>query len=122
MFGPDGFGGIHGDAGTITAAAGQTVGIIARWSIRRSGSNPDGKPRLRFRAHFSWKQDALMSMISRGQLKGRVRVQMKTVKGLENIDIVQWDEWKLDEDGALTLENILHFDTQPLDRTIFTAK
>lgn len=122
MFGPEGYGGIRGDAGTITAAAGATVGIIARWSIRRSGANPGGAPRLRFRAHFSWKQDGLMSMIEKGQLKGRVRVQMKTKNGLENIDIVSWDEWKLDEDGALTLENILHFDTQPLGRTVFTAK
>lgn len=122
MFGPEGYGGIRGEAGYITAAAGAKVGIIARWSIRRSGSNPNGTPRLRFRAHFSWKQDALMNMIQKGALKGRVRVQMKTKNGLEDIDIVQWDEWRMDEDGALTLENILHFDTQPMGRIISASK
>jgi hypothetical protein len=39
---------------------------------------------------------------------------MKTSKGNEQVDVVNWDDWKLDEDGALTLENVLHFDTAPL--------
>lgn len=114
MFGPEGMGGIAGTDGYITAAAGSKVAIMARWQIRRTGSNPDGKPRLQFRAWFSWKQDALMNMISKGQLKGRVRVQMRGKNGPEDIDVVQWDEWKMNEDGALVLENILHFDTKPI--------
>jgi hypothetical protein len=114
MFGPDGYGGIAGRDGEITVVGGAKAAVIARWSIRRVGSNPDGKPRLRFRAHFSWKQDTLMSMCAKGQMKGRVRVFMQTNKGKEQVDVVNWDEWKLDEDGALTLENIMHFDTAPL--------
>jgi len=114
MFGPEGFGGIRGDAGEITALGGAKVAIIARWQIRREGTRSDGKPMLTFKAWFSWKQDALMKMCQRGDLKGRVRVQMKTKVGLENVDVVHWDEWQLNDDGMLTLRNIVHFDTQPI--------
>lgn len=113
MFGPSGEGGINGTDGRVEAAAGATVGIITRWTIRRSGIYPDGRPRLRFKGQFSYVNVGLMTLISQGTLKGRVRVQMKTVKGNENIDVVNWDEWRF-EDGVLILENILHFDTQPL--------
>lgn len=115
MLGPDGYGGLAGQDGEITAAGGAKVAVIARWSIRRSGSNPDGTPKLRFRAHFSWKSDVLLKMCSRGEMRGRVRVFMLG-KGRvkEQVDVVNWDEWIVDEDGALTLENIMHFDTEPL--------
>jgi hypothetical protein len=114
IFGPEGFGGIAGREGEITALGGAKVAIIVKWSIRRSGNNPDGRPRLRFRAWFSWKSDVLMRMCSKGELKARIRVFMMTKKGREQVDVVNWDEWKVDEDGALTLENVLHFDTEPL--------
>lgn len=120
MFGPDGFGGIAGQDGEITALGGAKVAIIARWSIRRNGTNPPSPinpnptPRLRFRAHFSWRNEVLLKMCGRGELKPRIRVFMKTAKGREQTDVVNWDEWRLDEDGALTLENVLHFDVEPL--------
>lgn len=114
MFGPEGFGGIAGQDGEITAAGGAKVAIIARWSIRRAGTNPGGKPRLRFRAHFSWAQPVLLKMCQDGKLKGRVKVYMKTVKGKEQVDVVNWDSWIVDADGALTLDNVLYFDTEPM--------
>lgn len=107
MFGPhsasDEAVGIRGDAGYITVAAGAKAGIIRMWNIKRSGTNPDGTPRLRFRAQFQWMNDVLMGM----KLQKRVVVQMRTKEGYENIDILGWDEWRL-EGGVLTLENILH--------------
>jgi hypothetical protein len=117
IFGPEGFGGIKGSDGQITVMGGAVAATIARWSIRRVGTNPDGSPRLRFRAHFSWRNDVLMKMCGRGELIGRVRVFMLGTKGKEQIDVVNWDEWIVDEDGALTLENVLHFDTAPLGIT-----
>ncbi len=53
-------------------------------------------------------------MCGRGELKGRIRVFMLTKNGKEQVDVVNWDEWRLDENGALVLENVLHFDTEPL--------
>jgi hypothetical protein len=100
------FAAIRGDAGYITAA-GARVGLIGRWKIERAEAGPDGKPRFRFRAQFSWRNDALMGLISRGRLKGRVVLQMKTKKGVEDVDLVAWDEWRM-EDGILTLENVLY--------------
>lgn len=117
MFGPDGFGGIAGKDGQITAMGGAVVAQIAKWSIRRTGTNPDGKPRLRFSAWFSWRNDVLLKMCGRGELKGRIRVFMQTTKGKEQVDVVNWDEWRLDEDNVLRLENVLHFDTEPLGIT-----
>ena len=116
MFGPDGVGGIRGTDGEITAMGGAKCAIIASWTIRRSGTNPDGKPRLRFKAQFSWRNDTLMRMCAKGELKGRIRVFMMGKNGREQIDVVNWDEWK-DESGVLTLENVLHFDTEPLGIT-----
>lgn len=114
IFGPEGFGGIKGTDGEITVLGGAKVAVIARWTIRRTGTNPDGKPRLTFRAWFSWRNDTLMKMCSRGEMKARVRVFMLGIKGKEQIDVVNWDEWIVNEDGMLTLENALHFDTAPL--------
>lgn len=96
---------IRGNDGYITAAAGAKVGIMSRWVIRHSGQHPDGKPRFRFRAQFRWINEPLMAMVGRGDLKGRVILQMKTTKGQENVDILGWDEWRM-EDGVLTLENV----------------
>lgn len=93
---------IKGDAGYITAA-GAKAAIINRWNITRSGLKPDGKPRLRFRAQFSWSNDVLMTM----KLKKRVVVQMKTKYGMENVDILDWAESRY-EGGVLTLEDILY--------------
>lgn len=114
MFGPDGFGGIRGTDGEITVMGGQKAAIIARWSIRRTGTNPGDKPRLTFLAHFSWKSDALLRMCQKGELRGRVRVFMLSNKGKEQIDVVNWDEWIINEDGRLELTNVMHFDTEPL--------
>lgn len=115
MFGPDGFGGMRGHDGEITATGGAKVAVISHWTIRRVGTNPDGKPRLRFRAQFSWKSDVLMRMCERGEMKGRVKVFMSTAsKGNQQVDIVNWDEWKTEESGILVLENVMHFDTEPL--------
>src|SRR5262245_43543516 len=108
MFGPEGFGGIRGLDGEITALGGAKVGIISQWTIRRVGTNSNGTPRLRFRARFSWSNPVLLKMCSKGELKGRVRVFMLTGKGKEQVDVVNWDEWRNEDDGALTLENVLH--------------
>lgn len=120
MFGPEGFGGIGGGDGEITVLGGAKVAVIARWSIRRVGTNPADAthpqpyPRLRFRAQFSWKNDTLMNMCRKGEMKGRVRVFMLTKNGREQVDVVNWDEWIIDGDGALELTNVMHFDTEPL--------
>ena len=119
MFGPEGYGGIRGTDGYITAAAGAKVATMSRWSIRRSGTNPDGSPQLRFRANFSWKQDGLMAMCGRGDLKARIRLQMRTERhGIQEIDVVNWDQWQMNEDGMLTLENVLHFDTKDVGQIV----
>lgn len=108
MLGPDNVGIIAGDAGFITAAAGAKIAIISRWNIKRSGTKPDGSPRLRFRAQFSYVNEALMAMKVNGlPLQKRVIVQMRTKNGLEDVDILDWAEWRL-EGGVLTLEDILH--------------
>jgi hypothetical protein len=114
MFGPEGFGGISGKDGEVTGLGGATVATIARWQIRRSGSNPDGSPKLRFRAWFSWRNQVLMDMCQKGVMKGRVRLYMLSSKGKEQIDLVQWDQWFLNDDGMLTLENVTAFDTSPM--------
>lgn len=110
MFGPNPAPGvdpaIQGDAGYVTVAAGAKAGIINRWVIRRSGTNPDGTPRLRFKAQFSWLNDALMGM----KMQKRVRVQMRTKVGYEDIEILGWEEMRY-EGGVLILENILYTET-----------
>ena len=106
---PGQFGLIRGDAGEVTAAAGAKVGIISKWVIAPKRMRPNGTPELQFKAQFSWKNDALMGMIARGALKGRVLVHMRTKYGLENIDVVQWAEWRM-EGGVLILEDIVHFE------------
>ena len=114
MFGPEGFGGMRGGDGEITGLGGAKVAIIARWNIRRNGTRPDGSPQLYFRAWFSWRNDVLMKMCQNGTMKGRVRVFMQSSKGKEQIDIVEWSEWQVNEDGMLTLQNITAFDTAPM--------
>jgi len=101
---------IKGDAGTVTVAAGATAGIIKAWNVTRAGLKPDGKPRLRFRAQFSYFSETLMTMKG---MKKRVRVQMKTNYGVETIDIVDWAEARF-EDNILTLEDIMYFETSPI--------
>lgn len=93
------------------------AGKIARWQIRRTGTHRDGSPKLTFRAWFSWRNDTLMNMCSNGTMKGRVRVFMIGTKGREQIDIVNWDQWELNPDGMLTLENVLAMDTSPISTT-----
>lgn len=88
----------------MTVAAGAKAGIISQWNITRSGLKPDGKPRLRFRAQFSYVNDVLMGMKG---MKKRVVVQMRTKYGLENVDILDWEEARF-EGGVLTLENIMY--------------
>jgi len=104
---PGQFGTIRGDAGYITASAGAKVGIISKWVIIPVRMKVDGKPELQFKAQFSWKNDALMNMVARGTLKGRVVVQMRTKVGMENVDVLAWSEWRMDG-GVLYLEDILH--------------
>lgn len=96
---------------------GAKVAVIAKWTIRRTGTNPDGRPRLTFRSWFSWKNDTLMNMCRKGELKGRVRVFMLGKNGREQIDVVNWDTWELNPDGMLVLDNVMHFDTEPLGIT-----
>lgn len=111
MLGPDGFGVIQGDTGSITVA-GAKAAIINRWNIRRVGTKPDGKPKLQFKAQFSWINETLMNLKQHGQpMKKRVVVQMKTKYGVENVDILDWQESKL-EGGVLILTDIAHFEGQ----------
>ena len=96
---------LHGDAGYVTVAAGAKAGIINRWRMTPAGRNPDGTPRLRFQAQFSWVNTTLMEM----KLQKRIVVQIKTKFGQENVDILAWDEWRF-EGGVLTLENAIKFE------------
>lgn len=110
MLGPDNVGAIQGDAGEITVAGGAKAGIIKKWVITRSGTNPDQTARLRFRAQFSWLNETLMNLKVGGQpMKKRVVVYMKTKYGRENVDIIDWEESRL-EGGVLTLEGITRFE------------
>jgi hypothetical protein len=95
---------IRGDAGYVTVAAGATAGTINQWNITRAGLKPDGKPRLRFRAQFSYANDVLMNMKG---MKKRVVVQMRTKYGVENVDILDWAEARF-EGNVLTLEDIMY--------------
>lgn len=107
---PGQFGIIRGDAGYITAAAGAKVGIISKWVIIPTRMRENGTPELSFKAQFSWKNDALMAMVGRGDLKGRVIVQMRNKHNrIENVDVVSWAQWRL-EGGILYLDDILHFE------------
>lgn len=94
---------IRGDAGFVKVGPGAQAGIISRWNITGSGLKPDGTPKLRFRAQFSWVNETLMGL----KMPKRIVVQMKTKYGQENVDILGWDDWRF-EGGILTLENILH--------------
>lgn len=108
MLGPEGFGAVHGDSGEITVAGGAKAGIIKTWNIRRSGTNLDGTPRLRFKAQFSWLNETLMNLPER-IAKKRIVLSMRSKIGFENVDIVAWEEARL-EGGVLILENITKFD------------
>ncbi len=85
-------------------AAGAKAGIISQWNITRAGLKPDGKPRLRFRAQFSWTSDTLMNMKG---MKKRVVVKMRTKYGVENVDILDWAEARF-EGNVLTLEDVMY--------------
>lgn len=100
---------IRGDTGYVTASAGATVATIGKWIIVPSGTKPDGTVRLQFKAQFSFRNDTLMGMIGRGQLKGRIVVQMRRQHGIESIDILDWQEWHF-EGGVLRLEDITRFE------------
>jgi hypothetical protein len=104
---------IRGSDGYITAAAGAKVAIFSRWVIRHSGTKPDGKPMFRFKGQFRWINPTLMAMVGRGTLKGRVMIQGKFKNGTQNVDILGWDEWNLDADQTLTLENIYQTESGP---------
>lgn len=100
---------ITGDAGQVLASAGAKVGIISIWKLVPMRQKPDGTPELQFKCQFSWKNDVLMNMVSRGQLKGRVQVTFRSKRGMETIDIVHWDQWRMDG-GILYLDNVTYFD------------
>lgn len=115
---PGMFGEIEGDSGQVLASAGAKAAIISRWKVVPSRMKPDGTPQLQFKCQFSWKNDMTMGMLAKGILKGRVQVRMQTRRGIEEIDIVGWDEWRMDG-GVLYLENIVHFDAKVLkQRTV----
>ena len=101
---PGQFGVIRGDTGTIKVGPG-TGGIIKSWVVKPVGTKPDGTPRLQFKCQFSWMSEAILNL----NMAKRVQVQVQTKYGQENIDILAWDDWRLDG-GVLTLENILHFE------------
>jgi hypothetical protein len=110
---------IRGRDGFITAAAGAKVAIFSRWRIEHSGNKPDGTPRHRFRGQFSWVNEPLMNMVTSGKLKGRVILQGKFKNGAENVDILGWAEWRM-ENGVLTLEDIYQVEGvkfRPIDDT-----
>ena len=108
---------IRGDSGYVTAAAGAKVGIISRWKfeVSRAGT-PTDPPEYRFSAQFSYMNDSLMHLVTTGKLKGRVVVQMRTVRGIEQIDIVSWAQWRL-ENGVLTLDDVHGVDAVVKSRT-----
>lgn len=94
---------LHGDSGYVMCGPGK-AGIVSRWRMTPAGRNPDGTPRLRFQCQFSWQNDVLMGL----SMKKRIVVQIKTKYGQENVDILDWDDWRY-EGGVLTLENAKHF-------------
>lgn len=98
---------INGNSGWVTVAGGAKAAIFGQWNITRSGLKPDGKPVLRLRARFSWANDTLMSL----KMKKRVVLQVKTKLGVEDIDVLDWQEWRIEGD-MLVLEDIAHFDAK----------
>ena len=99
--------------------SGAKAAIMARWTMRRTGTRKDGTPVLTFRAWFSWRNDTLMGMCQKGILKGRVRLFMfSESKGREQIDLVTWEQWELNPDGMLVLEDVRAMDTSPLRETL----
>lgn len=110
---PGQFAEIRGDAGQVLASAGAKVGIISRWKVEPVRMKADGTPELQFKAQFSWRNDVLMNMLSRGTLKGRVQVTFRSKRGNETIDIVAWDQWRM-EGGVLTLDNVTYFESAKL--------
>lgn len=99
---------ITGDAGQVLITGGK-AGVISRWKIVPVRQKPDGTPELQFKAQFSWRNDVTMGLISRGVVKGRVQVSMRTKKGLETLDIVQWAQWRMDG-GILYLDDVMYFE------------
>lgn len=109
---PGQFAEISGDAGLVLITGGQ-AGVISRWKLVPVRMKPDGTPELQFKCQFSWKNDLTLSMIQRGVVKGRVQVKFRTKNGMEQIDIVGWDQWRMDG-GVLYLDNVMHFDSKVL--------
>src|SRR5512146_2846505 len=109
---PAQFAEISGDAGQVLIIGG-VAGKFSRWKIAPVRMKPDGTPELQFKAQFSWKNDMTMGMISRGAVKGRVQVSFLSKRGRETIDIVAWDQWRL-EGGILYLDNVMYFDSGKL--------
>ena len=62
---------------------------------------------LTFKAQFSWKNDALMNMCARGQLRGRIIVQILTKQGHEDVDILGGNGWRMDGD-ILIIEDVMY--------------
>ena len=104
------FGKVQGDAGIVKVGPAQ-AGIINRWVVQPTGKNPDGSARLTFKCQFSWYSEALMTV----KMRKRVIVTMKTRYGTENVDIVKWDDERL-EGGVLTLENIMSFESRVISK------
>lgn len=96
---------IRGKDGYISAG-GAKVAIFNRWVIKKGvGVTDDGSPRFNFKGQFSWHNAVMLAMVTKGTLRGRVILQMMTTKGRENVDILGWEEWRL-EDGVLHLTGI----------------
>lgn len=110
---PGTFGEIEGDSGVVLAGAGATAAIISRWKVVPLRTKPDGTTELQFKAQFSWKNDVTMGMLAKGIMRGRVQVKFRTKLGLEQIEIVGWDQWRMDG-GILYLDNVTYFDSKVL--------
>ncbi len=109
---PGQFAEITGDAGQVLITGGK-AGIISRWKLAPVRMKADGTPELQFKAQFSWKNDMTMGMIARGVVKGRVQVTFRSKRGLETVDIVHWEQWRMDG-GILYLDNVMYFDSGKL--------
>lgn len=113
---PGQFSEISGDAGDVLIIGGK-AGVISKWKVVPVRMKPDGTPELQFKCQFSWKNDMALGMIQRGVVKGRVQVRMRTKRGLEQIDIVHWEQWRMDG-GILYLDDIMYFDSNVVKQRV----
>lgn len=99
---------VKGTAGWVQRAAGSRPAIINHWTITRSGIVPGTNvPRLRFRASFSFVNNALMDLPDKLGGSKRVFVQLKNKDGIvETKELLSWGEWKYDG-SMLTLEDVV---------------